>query len=132
MSQWSDILGWSQQQIAELQTLAFCYARQGVYQVARDLLHLLQAIDPQSAYEAQLLGAIYLEQGELKQALHWLARALTLDPAHGMTQLNMAKALLASGSLPEGLSLAAALQTCPDPLLASDAQALILAYRRAA
>jgi predicted Zn-dependent protease len=131
-SVWHEILGWGQEQVAELRLLAFCYARQGVYSVARDLLHMIQVVRPEEAYEAQLLGALYLEEGELKQALSWLETALRLDASHLPTQLNYCKALLQSGKTQEGLQDAARLSRSAEPAIANDAQALLLAYRVAA
>lgn len=131
-SVWQEVLGWGEEQVAELRLLAFCYARQGVYAVARDLLHMIQVVRPEEAYEAQLLGALYLEEGELKQALLWLERALRLDSSNLPTQLNYCKALLQAGKKQEGLQEALRLSGAPQAAIANDAQALLMAYRSAA
>jgi Tfp pilus assembly protein PilF len=132
MATWHEILGWKAEQIAEVRQLAYSYARQGVYEVCRDLLHMVQVLAPDEPYEAQLLGAVYLEEGDLKQATHWLQEALRLDPSHLPTRLNWCKVQLQTGALVDGLLAAERLRRESDPVIAADAEALMMAYQRAA
>jgi predicted Zn-dependent protease len=132
MSIWDEVLGWGPGQIQEVRTLAYSYARQGLYSMARELLHMNQILVPNDPYEAQLLGAIYLEEGQLKKAVRWLERAVELDPRHEPSRLNQAKALFETGKAEQATALAQSHQLSQDPRVANNATALLLAYAKAA
>lgn len=125
---WREKLGWSKAQIEELRISGFSYIRQGKYDVALPFFEGLVVLDPESAYDAQTLGALYLQLGEPEKAYKSLDRALKLEADHAATLINMTKALFMLGKIPEGLKLAEILVQEEDPRISSMAEALILAY----
>lgn len=129
MKIWKELLGWGAEALDELRVIAFSYMRQGAFDLARDLLGMLVVIDPGNVYDMKLLGAIYLEQGELSEAQRWLMKAARQDPADLPNLLNLCKAQLESGQTDNGLKLAEKLSRCSILQVATDAQALVMAYR---
>lgn len=125
---WRERLGWSDEQIEELRIAAYAYIRQGKYEIAQPFFEALTILLPDSAYDAQTLGAIYLQQGNPAKSLRYLDRALKLEPEHGPTLLNLAKAFLMLQNKPEGLRVARILKHHPDPYVSSMAEALLLAF----
>lgn len=125
---WQEILGWGEEQFHELRVGGFSLLRQGHYDKAIHFFHALTILLPKSSYDLQTLGALYLEVGQNKMALEILEKAISLDPQHEPTLLNKTKALFMNKKNEEGLSLAKILANSKDPLVANDAQALILAY----
>lgn len=125
---WQEILGWGEEQFHELRLGGFSYLRQGHYEKAIYFFHALCILLPQSSYDFQTLGALYLEVGQNKMALEILEKAIALDPQHEPTLLNRVKALFMDKQTEKALDGAKNLTASNDPLIARDANALILAY----
>lgn len=127
---WLDTLGWTDDQLDEMRYIGYAYIRQGKYDIAISFFEALAALDPESAYDAQTTGALYLQMGQPKKALIFLEKSLKLDGEHAPTLLNMCKALFMLKRHEEGLKLAAILKNERDPQISNVAKALILAYGR--
>jgi tetratricopeptide (TPR) repeat protein len=123
--QWTEVLGWGQEELDDLRFVAYSYIKQGIYDVALTFFNALAVLTPQTAYDLQTLGALYLQLGENLKALDHLDRALKIDPNHLPTQLNRAKALLALGYKQQAKNQAALLELQLDPEIRSAAKALI-------
>ena len=108
---WLKELGWSDDQLDELRYVGYAYLRQGKYDIALSFFEALSILDQESSYDAQTLGAIYLQMGEPTKALKYLDRALILEADHAPTLLNMCKALFMLKRRDEGLKLANILKT---------------------
>ena len=124
-----DKLGWTKEQLEELRYAGFSFFREGCYDKALVYFKALVVLDPESIYDKQTLGAIYAEMGQNTLALEVLGEALLLDPNHEPTRLNLAKVHLVEGNISEGAALATELITSSNPNIASDSEALLLAYR---
>lgn len=125
---WVDKLGWTDEHIEDLRYTGYSYIRQGKYDIALAFFEALAVLDRQSAYDAQTLGAIYLQLNQNKRALRYFDRALKLEPEHSPTLLNLAKTFFAMGRKEEGLRIAHILKNNADATIANIAKALILAY----
>jgi tetratricopeptide (TPR) repeat protein len=126
---WIDRLGWTDEHIEDLRYTGYSYIRQGKYDIALAFFEALNILDPNSAYDAQTLGALYLQIKEYHKALKCFDRALKLEETdHGPTLLNLAKTFFAMGKKEEGLKLAQILKNDSNSLIANVAKALILAY----
>lgn len=125
---WLERLGWNEDQLDEIRILAYAYIRQGKYEIALPFFEVLMILIPNSAYDAQTLGALHLQLGNPAKALRYFDRALKLEPNHPPTLLNLAKALMMLGNQDEGLKVARVLKTNPDPYVSSMAEALLLAF----
>lgn len=125
---WCEVLGWNDEQLEDLRYLAYAYIRQGKYDIAIPFFEGLATLDPNSSYDAQTLGALYLQVNEPAKALKYFDRALMLEADHAPTLLNLTKALLMLGKKEEALKLANILKNEPDPAVANVAKALLLAY----
>lgn len=125
---WLEVLGWTEEQLEDLRLTGYSYIRQGKYDIAIQFFEALNVLDPESAYDAQTLGALYLQMGNPAKALKFFDKALKLETDHAPTLLNLTKALFMLGKKEEGLKLAAILQNEPDPLISNAAKALLLAY----
>lgn len=125
---WLEVLGWTEEQIEDLRVTGFAYIRQGKYNIAQPFFEALIALDPESAYDAQTLGAIYLQTNQPEKALQCFDKALKLEADHAPTLLNLAKALFMMGKKSEGLKLAEILQNEKEPYIANTAKALLLAF----
>lgn len=125
---WVKALGWNQDQLEDLRNAGYAYLRQGKYDIALPFFEALIVLDPESAYDAQTLGAIYLQLNQAQKALKYFDRALKLDADHAPTLLNLTKALFMVGKKEEGLKLAKILEREQDLAIANVAKALILAY----
>jgi len=126
---WLEILGWGQEEVADLRNAAYLYIRQGIYDVALTFFDALSVLAPPIPYDLQTMGALYLQTGNGLKSLDYLDRALKLDPGHLPTQLNRAKALFMLGYKRQGLVQAMELEKCSDPEIAAAAAALTLSYR---
>lgn len=124
---WAKLLGWEEEQLEDLRHAAFSYIRQGKYDIAIHFFAALVVINPKSAYDAQTLGALYLQVGDADQACRYLDHALKLDGDHAATLLNLCKARFLQGKTDEGLKLAAML-TEEESSISNVAKALQLAY----
>lgn len=125
---WLNVLGWTDEHIEDLRYTGFSYIRQGKYDIALAFFEALAVLDPNSAYDAQTLGAIYLELNRAADALKCFDKALMMEADHSPTLLNLSKAFLMLGRKNEALRLAQVLKNEPDPGISNIAKALILAY----
>lgn len=126
---WLDKLGWSEEQIEDLRYTGFSYIRQGKYDIGLAFFEALVILNPENGYDAQTLGALYLQLNEHEKAIKCFDRALKLEIAdHGPTLINLAKTLFAMGKKEEGLKMAQMLKNESNPIVANTAKALILAY----
>lgn len=125
---WLEKMGWTEENIEDLRYTGFSYVRQGKYDIARTFFEALSVLQPSSVYDAQTLGAIYLQLNEPALAMKEFERALKIEPNHGPTLLNLAKTFFMLGKKQEGLKIANALKKDPDITVSNVAKALILAY----
>jgi len=58
---WTEKLGWNDEQIEELRMTAYAYIRQGKYDMALDFFKALRVLEPDNLYGAQTVGAIYVQ-----------------------------------------------------------------------
>jgi tetratricopeptide (TPR) repeat protein len=125
---WLSILGWNKDELEDLRFVGYSYIKQGQYDTAITFFEALTILSPESVYDLQTLGALYLQKGNNLMALNYIEKAIKLDPTHLPTLLNRTKALFALGYKRQGLSQARALETCAEAQIAGQAQALIMAY----
>ena len=126
---WMERLGWSEEQIEDLRYTGFSYIRQGKYDIALAFFEALAILDPGSAYDAQTLGAIYLQLKQYNKALKSFDRALNLEKNdRGPVLLNLAKTFFAMGKKEEGLKIVHILKNDSNPAISNLAKALLLAY----
>lgn len=126
---WTDLLGWTDEEVNDLRFVGYSYIKEGHYEIAKKFFEALVVLCPDSAYDFQTLGAVYLQMGDNLEALNFFDKALKIDPEHAPTLLNRAKALLLLGYHRQGLAQAAILKASANPRVASQAEALILAYQ---
>lgn len=125
---WLKRTGWGPEQLEDLRNIGYAYIRQGKYEIALPLFEALHFLDPDSAYDAQTLGALYLQVNNPAKSLKIFDRALKLDSEHSVTLLNVTKALFLLGRKEEGLRLANILKNERNPQVSSIARAFLLAY----
>lgn len=125
---WKAKLGWNEEHLEDLRFTGYSYIKQGKYDIALPFFEALAILNPDDAYDAQTLGALYLQVGQPDKAAKSLDRALKLETNHAPTLLNLTKALFMLGRRKEGLKLAEILSREPDPAIANIAKALLLAY----
>lgn len=125
---WKQELGWNQDQLDDLRFMGYAYIRQGKYNIALPIFEALAVVDSDNAYDAQTLGALYLQLNNPVQALKSFDKALKIETDHAPTLLNVTKALFMLGKRDEGLKLATILKNEPDATISNVAKALILAY----
>ncbi len=125
---WLDLLGWEQGELEDLRFVGFSYIKQGKYDIALSFFEAL-VILTNDEYDFQTLGALYLQVGNNLSALNYLERAIKINPKHGPTLLNRAKALFLLGYKRQGLIQARALEVHPDTNIASQAKALSISYQ---
>lgn len=125
---WKEKLKWTSESSDELRLAAYAYIRQGKYDIAIDFFEALTVLEPDSAYDAQTLGALWVQLGNPVKALKCFDQALKIDADHAPTLLNLAKALFMLGKTEEGLKIAASLKNESDPTISNVAKALLLAY----
>ena len=126
---WTDLLGWTEEEINDLRFVGYSYIKEGHYEIAKKFFEALIVLCPNSAYDIQILGAIYLQTGENHEALNYFDKALKLDPEHDPTLLNRTKALLLLGHHRQGLAQASILKSSSNKRIADQAEALILSYQ---
>lgn len=126
---WLEVLGWGTGEVNDLRFVAYSYIKQGIYDVALTFFDALTVLSPPLAYDLQTIGALHLQLGNGLKALDFLDRALKMDPEHLLSKLNRAKALFMLGYKRQGLAQVLELEKCPDAQIASQASALVLAYR---
>lgn len=125
---WLGVLGWGEDQLRDLRVTAYAYIRQGKYDIALTLFEALVVLCPESAYDSQTLGALYLQLNQPKKALKAFDNALKIEGDHSPTLLNVCKCFFMIGKKAEGLQLANILKNDADAQISNIAKALILAY----
>jgi len=125
---WLKELGWNEDQCEDIRFAGYAYIRQGKYDIALPFFEALVVLDPDSAYDAQTLGALYLQLNNPVKALKAFDKALKMEGEHSPTLLNVTKALLMLGRKEEALKLANILKNERDAAVSNVAKALILAY----
>ena len=125
---WIELLGWGEDQIEDLRFVGYSYIKQGKYDIALSFFEALTVLDPDSLYDNQILGGLYLETGNHLAALDLLERAIKTDGSHAPTLLNRIKAMIGLGYKKQALSQAQVLVDNPDTSIANEAEAIILAY----
>jgi tetratricopeptide (TPR) repeat protein len=126
---WLEVLGWGNEEMSDLRSVAYSYIKQGGYEVALTFFDALAVLSPPLPYDLQTTGALHLQLGSGLKALDYLDRALKIDPDHLLTKLNRAKALFMLGYKRQALAQALELEQCEEKEIASQASALVLAYR---
>ncbi|WP_213357838.1 CDC27 family protein [Chlamydiifrater phoenicopteri] len=127
-NEWKAVLGWEDDHLEELRIAGYSFLRQGHYKKALLFFEALVILDPVSAYDHQILGALYLQLGKNQKALTTLDKALRLKGDHLPTLINKTKALFCLNRIAEAAAIANYLKTCSDPIIASDAEALLMSY----
>lgn len=125
---WMNILGWQSNELEDLRFVGFSYIKQGKWEIALKFYEALLVIAPNNIYDLQTLGALHLQVGNHFKALHFIEKALKIDPLHEPTLLNRTKALFALGFRRQALLQAKALTSSKDKTIASQADALVLSY----
>jgi tetratricopeptide (TPR) repeat protein len=125
---WLKTLGWNEEHTDEIRHVAYAYIRQGKYDIALPLFEALVVLDPNSVYDLQILGAIYVQTDQPKKAIKVLDQALQIDADHGPTLLNLMKAFFMAGRIEDGRRLAKILQLDKDPHISGTAAALMMCY----
>jgi len=126
---WKEVLGWEEEELDSLRLVAYSYIKQGIYDVALTFFDAISVLTSPSAYDLQTLGALHLQLGNGLKALDFLDRALKMDPTHGQTRLNRAKALFLLGYKRQGLLAALELEKAADREIKAAASALVLSYK---
>jgi tetratricopeptide (TPR) repeat protein len=126
---WLEILGWEESELDDLRLTGYCYLRQGVYDTALTFFESLSILSPSNSYDLETLGGLHLQMGNGLQALDYIDRALKMEPMNLETRLNRAKALFMLGYRRQALLQAMELEKAEDPKIASQASALVLAYK---
>lgn len=127
---WRKHLKWTDEHLDEIRNAGYSYIRQGKYNIALPFFEALVILDPNSSYDAQALGALYVQINQPDKAIKYLDRALQLETDHSPTLLNLAKAFFMSGKIDEGIRLAKVLQKDPNPFIAGTASALLMTYAK--
>ena len=127
--QWTEVLGWGDDELDDLRYVAYSYIQQGIYDIALTFFNALAVLSPPTAWDLQTLGALHLQLGNGTKALEILDQALSLDPTHLPTQLNRAKALVSLGLKQQGIIQAMKVERQASIDLAKQASALVLAER---
>ena len=126
--EWLSILGWSEEELEDLRFVGYSYIKQGKYDIATTFFEALVLLRPDSLYDLQTLGGLYLQMGNNLMALNYIEKALKIDPTHLATLLNRTKTLFSLGYKRQALMQARMLERCSHSQIAGQAQALILAY----
>lgn len=125
---WSEVVGWDNEALEDLRCLGYAYLKQGKFDIARSFFEALVSFHQGEAYDLQTLGGLYLEMGQNLQALNTIEKALKTNPSHPLTLLNRAKALFALGYRRQAIAQSQSLTSNPDPVIANQAAALLLAF----
>lgn len=129
-NEWKAILSWGDSELEELRLSGFAFIKEGHYDKALSFFEALVILDPLNIYDIQTLGALYLELGRNEQALSTLDKALRLQGDHLPTLMNKTKSLFSLKRTDEAIALAHFLRSCSDPIIADDAEALLLSHGR--
>lgn len=126
--EWMEILGWGKDELDDLRFVGYSYIRQGHYDTAITFFEALVILAPQSAYDLQTLGALYLQVGNNLAALNYIERALKIEPLHIPSLLNRTKALFSLGYKRQAVMQALELQKNNDQRVAEQATALLMVH----
>ncbi|ANH79155.1 type III secretion chaperone [Candidatus Chlamydia sanziniae] len=129
-NEWKAILGWGDDELEELRISGYSFLRQGHYKRALLFFEALVILDPLSIYDYQILGGLYLQIGDNDKALVTLDQALRMQGDHLPTLLNKTKALFCLNRIEEASAIATYLMSCPDAMIANDAEALLMSYNK--
>lgn len=121
-------LNWNEDQLEELRLTGFAYIKQGKYEIALPIFEALVVLSPDSVYDSQTLGALYLQMNQPLKALKYFDQALKSEGDHAPTLMNVTKCFFMLGRKEDGLRLANILKNEEDTQIANMAKALILAY----
>lgn len=125
---WMKKLNWSEDHLEDMRYTGYAYIRQGKYDIALPFFEALSFLDPESAYDHQTLGALYLQLNRPADALKSFDKALKIEGDHAPTLLNVTKALIMLGKKDEAIKLCNILKSEDNPTIANVAKAIILAY----
>jgi tetratricopeptide (TPR) repeat protein len=121
-------LGWTEDHMDAVRHTAFSYIRQGKYDIAIPFFEALVVLDPNSVYDFQMLGALYVQTDQPEKAIKYLDKALQYDADHGPTLLNLTKAFFMARRIDDGIRLAKLLQNDKDSYISGNASALLMCY----
>lgn len=127
---WMQKMGWTEDHLEEIRTVGYSYLRQGKYDIALPFFEALVALDRDSVYDLQTLGALYIQVNQPQKAMRYLNKALLHNEEHGPTLLNLMKAHFMMNRIEEGLRLAELLKNDENPIIAGVAEAFILSYKK--
>lgn len=125
---WKGLLGWTEEHIDELRNTGYAYILQGKYDIAIPFFEALNVLENDNAYDAQTLGALYVETNQPSKAVRFLDKALKMDADHTPTLINLTKAFFMLGKREEAVRLCKILKNDANPSVANLAEALLLAY----
>jgi len=125
---WREKLGWTDEHLEDLRYTGYSYIRQGKYDIALSFFEALSVLDRENAYDAQTLGALYVQTNQPSKALKCFDKALKLETDHAPTLINLCKALFMLGKRDEAIKLAQILKNDSNSTISNVARALILAY----
>ncbi|PCI77783.1 type III secretion chaperone [Candidatus Aerophobetes bacterium] len=127
--EWLQLLGWNKDNLEDLRFVGYDYIKQGHYSIALNFFGALAKLPTTpEVYDIQTLGALYLELGNHRDALHFLEKALGLDPMDETTLLNRAKTLFMLGYTQQGLTQVGRLTHSDDATIRGQALALSQSY----
>ncbi len=127
-TEWLSVLGWTDEELEDLRFVGFSYIKQGKYDIAITFFEALVLLCPDSLYDLQTLGGLYLQIDNNLMALNYLEKALKIDPSHLPSLLNRTKTLFALGDKKQALAQARMLERAPQESIANQAQALLMAH----
>ncbi|MBN2479734.1 MAG: tetratricopeptide repeat protein [Parachlamydiales bacterium] len=125
---WKSYLELSDDTLDDIRLVGYSYIKQGCFDIALDFFNALVILNPNSSYDQQTLGAIYMQKGRYLDSLKHFDQALKIEPKNYFIMLNRAKSLFSLGYIKEGLMQANELQKCLDKNISTQAKALIEAY----
>jgi tetratricopeptide (TPR) repeat protein len=125
---WMEILGWDENNLEDIRFVGYSYLKEGKYEIATNFFKALNVLSPNSWYDLQALGNLFLQQGQSLEALNYIDQSLKLNPRHAPTLLNRVKALFLLGYNKQAISQAQILLRCKNRTVASQAKALISSY----
>ena len=126
---WLELLNWNEENLNDLRFVGYSYIKQGHYAIALKFFeNLVKVPSNPNVYDVQTLGALYLELSNNVAALHFLEKALGLEPNHEPTLLNRAKALFVLGYKRQGLSQLDLLKESENDKVRNQALAMSMSY----
>jgi hypothetical protein len=96
--------GMGEDEMNALAGVAYERFESGILHEARDIFSGLVALSPKNPYFLSGLGAVYLRMNDPANALLYIDRALTYDPANVHTRVNRGEALLRLGRVEDALT----------------------------